>query len=94
MNLDQDLIAGWNADDTDAMGAVLTAHSLVVGFDGSQMVGVAHRVDERWVVALFQTTPAQLHAARTSRGRSPLSCPRCCSGMGESRGGPRAQWLG
>ncbi len=116
------LIDGWNAGDAKAMGATLAARSLVVGFDGSQMVGrdaatealsavfadhqtaryvtkvrsverlgpdaaivyavvgmvppggsgimpdknavqtlVAYRTDEDWAVALFQTTPAQLH---------------------------------
>ena len=121
-DLYQNLIDGWNAGDAEAMGAALTPQSLVVGFDGSQMVGraavteelarvfadhqtaryvtkvrsverlssdvaivyavagmvspadahvmpdknavqtvVAHRVGEGWAVALFQTTPAQLH---------------------------------
>ena len=121
-NLYRDLIEGWNSGDAEAMGAVLTPQSLVVGFDGSQMVGraavtselgrifadhptaryvtkirsvrslgpdaaivyavagmvppgggpimpdrnvvqtvVATRADRTWAVALFQTTPAQLH---------------------------------
>ena len=121
-DLYRDLIDGWNAGDADAMGAVLTAESLVVGFDGSQLVGraaatrelgrifadhpsaryvskirsvrslgpdagivyavagmvppgggpimpdrnvvqtvVASRADGTWAVALFQSTPAQLH---------------------------------
>jgi uncharacterized protein (TIGR02246 family) len=34
-----DLIEGWNAGDAEAMGGVLDARSLVVGFDGSQLVG-------------------------------------------------------
>ena len=116
------LIAGWNAGDAAAMAAAIAHDGLVVGFDGSQMVGreavatelgrifadhdtanyvtkvrsvrslssdtgllyavagmvppggteimaeqnavqtvVAHRTDEDWMVALFQTTPAQLH---------------------------------
>ena len=33
------LIDGWNAHDADAMGAALLGDSLVIGFDGSQMVG-------------------------------------------------------
>ena len=33
------LIDGWNAHDADAMGAALVEHSLVIGFDGSQMIG-------------------------------------------------------
>ena len=33
------LIDGWNAHDADAMGAALLADSLVIGFDGSQMLG-------------------------------------------------------
>ena len=116
------LIEGWNAGDAQAMGATLAAKSLVIGFDGSQMVGrdvatealaavfadhqtaryvtkirsverlgadtaivyavagmmppggaeimpdknavqtvVAYRAEAGWAVALFQTTPAQLH---------------------------------
>jgi uncharacterized protein (TIGR02246 family) len=38
-NLYASLIEGWNAGDADAMGATLAERSLVVGFDGSQMVG-------------------------------------------------------
>jgi uncharacterized protein (TIGR02246 family) len=121
-NLYRDLIDGWNAGDAGAMGAVLTEESLVVGFDGSQLVGraavtrelgrifadhptaryvtkfrsvrslgpdagivyavagmvppgggpimpdrnvvqtvVVSRGDGTWTVALFQSTPAQLH---------------------------------
>ena len=121
-NLYRALIDGWNAGDAKAMGATLADRSLVVGFDGSQMVGrdaaieamaavfadhqtaryvtkirsverlgpdtaivyavagmvspeggeivpdknavqtvVAYREDQDWAVALFQTTPAQLH---------------------------------
>ena len=33
------LVDGWNAHDADAMGAALLGDSLVIGFDGSQMVG-------------------------------------------------------
>lgn len=33
------LIDGWNAHDADEMGAALLGDSLVIGFDGSQMVG-------------------------------------------------------
>jgi uncharacterized protein (TIGR02246 family) len=33
------LIDGWNAHDADAMGATLLSDALVIGFDGSQMVG-------------------------------------------------------
>jgi uncharacterized protein (TIGR02246 family) len=118
----QALIEGWNTGNAQAMGATLAARCLVVGFDGSQMVGrdaatsalaavfadhetaryvtkirsverlgddtailyavagmvppgggevmsdknavqtvVAYRADQGWAVALFQTTPAQLH---------------------------------
>jgi uncharacterized protein (TIGR02246 family) len=116
------LIDGWNDHDADAMGAALLENSLVIGFDGSQMIGreqvvselrsvfadhevaryvtkvrsvtplgadvvllhavagmvppgaseimpernciqtvVAHRAAGEWLVALFQTTPAQFH---------------------------------
>jgi uncharacterized protein (TIGR02246 family) len=116
------LIDGWNDHDADAMGAALLENSLVIGFDGSQMIGreqvvselrsvfadhevaryvtkvrsvtplgadvvllhavagmvppgaseimpernciqtvVAHRAVGEWLVALFQTTPAQFH---------------------------------
>jgi uncharacterized protein (TIGR02246 family) len=116
------LINGWNAHDAAAMGAVLGESSLVIGYDGSQMIGrdemvtelsrvfadhevaryvtkirsvtplgadtlvlhavagmvppgaseimpernsvqtvVAHRTGGEWLVALFQTTPAQFH---------------------------------
>jgi uncharacterized protein (TIGR02246 family) len=33
------LIAGWNMCDAEAMAAPLAPHSLVIGFDGSQMTG-------------------------------------------------------
>ena len=33
------LIDGWNAADADAMGATLAENALVIGFDGSQMIG-------------------------------------------------------
>jgi uncharacterized protein (TIGR02246 family) len=116
------LIVGWNDHDADAMGAALLENCLVIGFDGSQMIGreqvvselrsifadhevaryvtkvrsvipfgadvvllhavagmvppgaseimpernsiqtvVAHRAAGEWLVALFQTTPAQFH---------------------------------
>jgi uncharacterized protein (TIGR02246 family) len=116
------LIDGWNDHDANAMGAALREDSLVIGFDGSQMIGraqvvselasvfadhevaryvtkvrtatplgdhvvvlhavagmvppgsaeimpeqnsvqtvVAHQSGDEWLVALFQTTPAQLH---------------------------------
>jgi uncharacterized protein (TIGR02246 family) len=116
------LIDGWNNSDADAMGAALREDSLVIGFDGSQMIGreqvvselagvfadhevaryvtkvhsltplgadvvvlhavagmvppgaaeimpernsvqtvVAHQSGGEWLVALFQTTPAQFH---------------------------------
>ena len=118
----QDLIDGWNAGDAQAIASPLAPDGLVIGFDGSQMVGrdavatelgrifadhqtaryvtkvrsvralandavllyavtgmlhpdggeimsdknavqtvVAQRIDGGWAVALFQTTPAQLH---------------------------------
>jgi uncharacterized protein (TIGR02246 family) len=116
------LIEAWNDHDADAMGAALLEDSLVIGFDGSQMIGraqvvgelasvfadhevaryvtkvrsvtplgadvavlqavagmvppgaaeimpernsvqtvVSHRTGGEWLVALFQTTPAQFH---------------------------------
>jgi uncharacterized protein (TIGR02246 family) len=122
IELYQRLVAGWNASDADAMAAPIARDGLVIGFDGSQMVGrdeiarelgrifadhetatyvtkvrsvkplgsdggllhavagmvppggaelmpdrnaiqtvVAHRGDDGWSVALFQTTPAQFH---------------------------------
>ena len=33
------LIDGWNASDAGAMAAVIASDGLVIGFDGSQMVG-------------------------------------------------------
>lgn len=117
------LIEGWNASDAGAMAAQLANDGLVIGYDGSQMIGreevrdelsqifadhrtaryvakirsvkplgadtamlhavvgmvppgagklmsdrnaiqtvVAHRGDDGWSVALFQTTPAQFHS--------------------------------
>jgi uncharacterized protein (TIGR02246 family) len=35
----QRLIHGWNAQDPDAMAAVIAVNGLVIGFDGTQMVG-------------------------------------------------------
>jgi uncharacterized protein (TIGR02246 family) len=116
------LIDGWNANDPVAMAAPLARDGLVIGYDGSQMIGrdevanqltqifadhrtatyvtkvrlvrslgaetallyavvgmlppgdteimsdrnaiqmvVAHRDEDGWSVALFQTTPAQFH---------------------------------
>lgn len=40
-NLYERLVDGWNAADAEAMAAVLAEDGLVVGFDGSQMVGRA-----------------------------------------------------
>jgi uncharacterized protein (TIGR02246 family) len=40
------LIDGWNASDAEAMGAALGVNSLVIGFDGSQMVGRQEFVTE------------------------------------------------
>jgi uncharacterized protein (TIGR02246 family) len=40
------LIDGWNTHDSDAMGATLLSDSLVIGFDGSQMVGREQAVTE------------------------------------------------
>lgn len=41
-----DLIEGWNANDAEAMAAGLSAESLMIGFDGSQMVGRAEATRE------------------------------------------------
>lgn len=121
-SLYQRLTDGWNAADAEAIAAALAHDGLVIGFDGSQMVGregvatelgrifadhetasyvtkvrrvrslgsdagllyavagmvppggaeivpdrnavqtvIAHRTGDGWTVALFQTTPAQLH---------------------------------
>jgi uncharacterized protein (TIGR02246 family) len=38
-SLYQRLIAGWNAGDAEAMAAALAHDGLVIGFDGSQMIG-------------------------------------------------------
>jgi uncharacterized protein (TIGR02246 family) len=40
------LIAGWNAADADEMTATLADQALVVGFDGSQMLGRAEAAKE------------------------------------------------
>ena len=40
------LIDGWNSSDADAMGAALGENSLVIGFDGSQMIGRKDAVTE------------------------------------------------
>jgi uncharacterized protein (TIGR02246 family) len=40
------LIDGWNAHDAEAMGAALLSDSVVIGFDGSQMVGREQAVTE------------------------------------------------
>jgi uncharacterized protein (TIGR02246 family) len=72
------LIDGWNAHDTDAMGAALGSDALVIGFDGSQMVGREQAVTElggifadhevaRYVTKVRSVTPlgadvAVLHA--------------------------------
>jgi uncharacterized protein (TIGR02246 family) len=121
-NVYRRLIGGWNAADAAEMAAAVALDGLVVGFDGSQMLGrdavreelgrifadhetatyvtkvravralgseaallhavagmvppggselmpernaiqtvVAHRAEEGWSAALFQTTPAQFH---------------------------------
>jgi uncharacterized protein (TIGR02246 family) len=72
------LIDGWNASDADAMGAVLAENALVIGFDGSQMIGREEAVGElgrifadhqvaRYVTRVRSVTPlgadtAVLHA--------------------------------
>jgi uncharacterized protein (TIGR02246 family) len=72
------LIDGWNAHDADAMGAALSDDALVIGFDGSQMVGREQAVTElsgifadhevaRYVTKVRSVTPlgadvAVLHA--------------------------------
>jgi uncharacterized protein (TIGR02246 family) len=121
-DLYRQLIDGWNSQDAHTMASALSPSALVVGFDGSQMVGreevatelggifadhetatyvtkvrsvtplgsgaallhavvgmvapndseimpdhnavqtvVAYREGEQWLVALFQTTPAEFH---------------------------------
>ncbi len=40
------LIDGWNASDADAMGATLLENALIIGFDGSQMIGREEAVGE------------------------------------------------
>ena len=40
------LIDGWNASDAAAMGAALGVSSLVIGFDGSQMIGREEAIGE------------------------------------------------
>ena len=66
------IIAGWNAGDARAMAAPMAPDALMIGFDGSQLQGrdeieaelgrIFARPDSNgWFVALFQTTPAQLH---------------------------------
>ena len=40
------LIDGWNSSDADAMGAALGENSLVIGFDGSQMIGRKEAVSD------------------------------------------------
>jgi uncharacterized protein (TIGR02246 family) len=44
------LIDGWNTHDADAMGAALLGDSLVIGFDGSQMLGREQAVTELSVI--------------------------------------------
>ena len=72
------LIDGWNTHDADAMGSALLGDSLVIGFDGSQMVGREQAVTElgaifadhevaRYVTKVRSVTPfgpdtAVLHA--------------------------------
>ena len=57
-----DLIQGWNAGDAEAMGAVLTAQSLVVGFDGTQMVGRAEATRE--LGRIFADHPTARYVAK------------------------------
>jgi uncharacterized protein (TIGR02246 family) len=68
------LIDGWNAHDAEAMGAVLLTDSLVIGFDGSQMVGREQAVTElgaifadhevaRYVTKVRSVTPLGSDAA-------------------------------
>jgi uncharacterized protein (TIGR02246 family) len=72
------LIDGWNVHDADEMGAALLEDSLVIGFDGSQMIGRAQVISElasvfgdhevaRYVTKVRSVTPlgadvAVLHA--------------------------------
>jgi uncharacterized protein (TIGR02246 family) len=68
------LIDGWNTHDADAMGAALLGDSLVIGFDGSQMVGREQAVTElsaiftdhevaRYITKIRSVTPLGADAA-------------------------------
>jgi uncharacterized protein (TIGR02246 family) len=68
------LIDGWNTHDADAMGAALLSDSLVIGFDGSQMVGREQAVTElsaifadhevaRYITKVRSVTPLGADAA-------------------------------
>jgi uncharacterized protein (TIGR02246 family) len=68
------LIDGWNAHDANAMAAALSEDSLVIGFDGSQMIGRSQLVDElsrifadhevaRYVTKVRSVTPLGADAA-------------------------------
>ena len=68
------LIDGWNSHDADAMGAALGENSLVIGFDGSQMIGRTEAVTElrsifadhevaRYVTKVRSVTPLGADAA-------------------------------
>jgi uncharacterized protein (TIGR02246 family) len=68
------LIDGWNAHDADAMAGALSESSLVIGFDGSQMIGRQQAATEfgrifadhevaRYVTKVRSVTPLGADAA-------------------------------
>jgi uncharacterized protein (TIGR02246 family) len=68
------LIDGWNSQDASAMAAALAENSLVIGFDGSQMIGREQVVTElsrifadhevaRYVTRVRSVTPLGADAA-------------------------------
>ena len=70
-NLYRDLIDGWNGGDADAMSAVLTAESLVVGFDGSQLVGRAAVTRELGRIFADHPTARYVTKVRSVRSLGP-----------------------